>query len=626
MPSPGEDYQSWSTVASDNGNADPLINWVEGQTRASVNNSSRSELASHAKNRNLLNGSIVTTGTANAQAFLSGVTYTTVPTGLIVKLKIGAGLTNTASATLNMDGIGAVLIQTASGSNLLGGELVANSYTDFVYNGTYWIFLYSREFFFDLVTGGPGMILGVQKFASPGAFTYTPTAGMECCTIECIGGGGGGGQGHNDGPPAFLCQGGGGGAGGYSRKQATAADIGASKTVTVGAGGLGNGAAGGASSVGALCVANGGQGGPNNNYNNFGGGGAGGAAGVGDIAAAGAPGDGGTYLLFTPGTQQFDCSTGAGGSSIFGGGATPVLVGYSGGPATGNAASNYGSGGSGGASGLYGSPGNGGAGSAGIVIITEFAARGSPGRDGAAGAVGPIGPTGPAGPGTGDVLRSGTPTAGQYAVWVDASHIQGAAAASDFSTGDVKLTLKIVADAGWLLMNDQTIGKATSAATYANDLCLALYTLLWTNISNTYAPVSSGRGANAAADWAANKTLKLPLTLGRALARAGSGLGLTARQPGETGGAETVAVPLPQHNHTISDPSHTHAFGGNNLNIQASYTTVDPGSAYNVSLWGGYLGVTSGAVTGISIANAGTPSATMSVVQPTAYLNVMIKL
>src|SRR5262245_31050412 len=110
MPSPGEDIQSWSTTAANNGNADPLINWAERQTRASVNDSSRSEMAAHAKNRNLNNGSIVTTGSADAQAFLSGLTYTTAPTGLKCTLKVGPDLTNTTTMTLNMDGLGAVVV------------------------------------------------------------------------------------------------------------------------------------------------------------------------------------------------------------------------------------------------------------------------------------------------------------------------------------------------------------------------------------------------------------------------------------------------------------------------------------------------------------------------------------
>jgi hypothetical protein len=37
-----------------------------------------------------------------------------------------------------------------------------------------------------------------------------------------------------------------------------------------------------------------------------------------------------------------------------------------------------------------------------------------------------------------------------------------------FSTGDAKITLKTTADPGWLIMNDGTIGSASSGATYQN--------------------------------------------------------------------------------------------------------------------------------------------------------------
>ena len=94
--------------------------------------------------------------------------------------------------------------------------------------------------------------------------------------------------------------------------------------------------------------------------------------------------------------------------------------------------------------------------------------------------------------------------------------------------------------AGWVIMNDGTIGNAASGATTrANADTAALFTRLWTNISNTWAPVSSGRGASAAADFAANKTLTLPRALGRALAGSGAGSGLTARALGEFLGEET---------------------------------------------------------------------------------------
>jgi hypothetical protein len=105
-----------------------------------------------------------------------------------------------------------------------------------------------------------------------------------------------------------------------------------------------------------------------------------------------------------------------------------------------------------------------------------------------------------------------------------------------FTTGDVKLTMKTAADAGWILMNDTTIGNAASGATgWANADTLPLYTLIWNNINDTWAPVIGGRGVSAAADFAANKQLALPKTLGRALAGYGTG---TVRQDGVDGGVD----------------------------------------------------------------------------------------
>src|SRR5258708_38675049 len=140
-------------------------------------------MAAQAKGRNLRNGSIVTAGTANAQTFTSGVGYTvTVPTGLLVRLKIGPALTHTASATLNMDGIGAVVILDQRGNALGPGMLVAGSYADFIFNGTNWILIFSAA------TAAPTR----QVFTS-GSGTYTPTAGVRTILVRLVGGGGGGG-------------------------------------------------------------------------------------------------------------------------------------------------------------------------------------------------------------------------------------------------------------------------------------------------------------------------------------------------------------------------------------------------------------------------------------------------
>jgi len=136
---PGENVQDWSVTAANNGSADSGINWAEGQARATVNDSARSMMAAIAKDRNLKNGSITTGGSANAQTFTSGVGYSgAVPTGLRVKLKIGAALTNTGATTLNMDAIGAATVKAPDGAALTGGELIAGAYSDFVFDGTSW--------------------------------------------------------------------------------------------------------------------------------------------------------------------------------------------------------------------------------------------------------------------------------------------------------------------------------------------------------------------------------------------------------------------------------------------------------------------------------------------------------
>jgi hypothetical protein len=176
---------------------------------------------------------------------------------------------------------------------------------------------------------------------------------------------------------------------------------------------------------------------------------------------------------------------------------------------------------------------------------------------------------------------------------------------SSFTTGDVKTTLKAIADAGWVMMNDGTIGDASSGATTrANADTQALFTLLWANVSNTNCPVSSGRGASAAADFAAHKTIALPKMRGRALASAGAGAGLTSRALGDAVGEETHILALGEI------PSHTHDY-------------VAPGSIV--------LGSASGANTAQGVSTATTDSGTggngaHNNMQPTSFLNFMIKL
>lgn len=193
-----------------------------------------------------------------------------------------------------------------------------------------------------------------------------------------------------------------------------------------------------------------------------------------------------------------------------------------------------------------------------------------------------------------------------------------------WSTGDVKLTVKTVADSGWLLFADQTIGNVGSGATYANANALALYTLLWNNISsptsNAFAPVTGGLGASAAADWAGLKPMLLLKTLGRALALSGAGSGLTSRALGSNVGGETqtlITANLPPYTPSGSVSVNSGAaFGGNT----GGGTVVNVGSNNTVPLGNASL---TAAFTGS--AQGGTSTA-FSIMQPSTFLNAMIKL
>lgn len=174
------------------------------------------------------------------------------------------------------------------------------------------------------------------------------------------------------------------------------------------------------------------------------------------------------------------------------------------------------------------------------------------------------------------------------------------------STGDIKATLKTVADVSWVMLNDGTLGSAASGATTrANADAAPLYTVLWNNVSNSFAPVSGGRGANAAADFAANKTIQLTLILGRVLGAAGAGSGLTNHTLGQTFGEETHLLTIPEM------PAHTH-----------QVTAVNSSPASAVTGGGGLSSNIPTAITSTSTGGGGTHNN----IQPTTYLNFMVKL
>lgn len=83
-----------------------------------------------------------------------------------------------------------------------------------------------------------------------------------------------------------------------------------------------------------------------------------------------------------------------------------------------------------------------------------------------------------------------------------------------FQTGDPKWVLRRGTMSGWVLMNGGTIGNAGSGGTLrANADASALFTYLFDNLPDAYAPVSGGR-TTASADFAAGKTIVVPTMAG----------------------------------------------------------------------------------------------------------------
>lgn len=312
-----------------------------------------------------------------------------------------AGFTNTNATTLSVNGSAATAIRKEIPSGLTaltGGEIVTGNSYMWYYDGTFFILLNANSGItngqlapmaantvkmnntgstatpidatmaqFNAVFGG---VIRVQRQVRTTTGTYTPCAGLLYGDYEVWGGGGGGGGVDTTNGAA----GGGGGAGGYSKKIVSAATVGASQTITIGAGGAagtnmgGAGGIGGTTSMGSTIIqgTGGAPGAGGISANASTAGGVGGTGSLGDINGIGAPGQSST----TP-NLVIDSTSGMGGSTLLGGGGVG-LTGNTNTPGVAGAA-NTGGGGSGALSAGTGQIG--GAGGSGFFIATEYCSQ-----------------------------------------------------------------------------------------------------------------------------------------------------------------------------------------------------------------------------------------------------------
>ena len=139
----------WSQTAASNGTADPSCPFPEGMAPSAVNDSTRGAMAAVAKHRDDIAGAIVTGGTSTAYTVASFQVFDSLAhlNGQMVAFFMHA--TNAGACTLNVDGLGAKPLRSASGVELSAGTLIQNTPYTAVYNNT------SGEFFLHGFFGNP---------------------------------------------------------------------------------------------------------------------------------------------------------------------------------------------------------------------------------------------------------------------------------------------------------------------------------------------------------------------------------------------------------------------------------------------------------------------------------------
>lgn len=183
---------------------------------------------------------------------------------------------------------------------------------------------------------------------------------------------------------------------------------------------------------------------------------------------------------------------------------------------------------------------------------------------------------------------------------------------------------------GYVLMSGQTLGSSSSGAAKNGATYQPLYEMLWNSMSNTVLPIldSSGsattRGANAAADFAANKRLPTPDMRGRMVVGLDNMGGVTANRLandtnvnairhtlGGAGGTDAHALTSGQNG------PHTHGAGSYGVSAIGVKVWTNPNDAEPSGVV--HDGLNCGFRNGTAFQNNGTELATVTTVTGGAF-------
>jgi len=126
----------WSQTASADAAADSTINWAEGQSPSSVNDSARAMMAATAKYRDDIAGAIVTGGTSTAYTVLSYQVFDTLAHLNGQMIAFTPHTTNGNVVTLNADGLGARPLRSAPNVELGAGTIIQGTPYVATYNNS----------------------------------------------------------------------------------------------------------------------------------------------------------------------------------------------------------------------------------------------------------------------------------------------------------------------------------------------------------------------------------------------------------------------------------------------------------------------------------------------------------
>jgi hypothetical protein len=185
-------------------------------------------------------------------------------------------------------------------------------------------------------------------------------------------------------------------------------------------------------------------------------------------------------------------------------------------------------------------------------------------------------------------------------------------------TGHTVSSIDATVPLGYLAMNDTTIGSATSLAVTHDDYTFPLYNIIW-NATNTnattqsWAPVTGGRGVSAIADFSANKPMQILYALGAVIGNVGlpnATFYLNAY------GTYLAGAPFGHDQDTAPLPTHVHAALSGTSFVET--TGIGSGTIYQTGGTGTSHTTTAAAGAGVAPLH--------NTVQPTLRLNYFIKL